>query len=72
MGSYVSAVYLLFSGAVEISTPVAAGHRHCIGFVFPGALVGAPAMLSPGVLTQDWTAASRVKAEPVLNFVFEA
>ena len=61
-GSHASAVYLLFSGAVEISTPVAAGHRHCIGFVFPGALVGAPAMLSPGVLTQDWTAASRVKA----------
>lgn len=71
-GTLAKSVYLLYSGAVEISTPVAAGHRHCIGFIFPGALVGAPAMLNPDLLTQDWTAASRVKAWRIPRETFVA
>jgi len=61
-GTPAKAAYLLFSGSVELATPVAAGHRHCIGFIYPGSLVGAPSMLNPDNSTQDWTAATRVKA----------
>jgi CRP-like cAMP-binding protein len=61
-GTPAKAAYLLFSGSVELATPVAAGHRHCVGFIYPGSLVGAPSMLNPDSSTQDWTAATRVKA----------
>jgi CRP-like cAMP-binding protein len=61
-GTPAKAAYLVFSGTVELATPVAAGHRHCVGFIHPGSLVGAPFMLNPDSGTQDWTAATRVKA----------
>lgn len=71
-GTPAKAAYLLFSGSVELATPVAAGHRHCVGFIYPGSMVGTPSMLNPNSSTQDWTAATRVKAWRIPRDTFVA